>query len=185
MGQEMVKIIVGEGEGVREFVLHRGLFMDKVMFFEKMFGGGFLESWTSSATLPEDNPEAFEVLAEWIYRSTIKSLRGKGRPKMLQADLAISTVGLEEKYFIPELGDRAMTFLADIRRRSTPTMSQMSTLYKNTHFDSNSRIYAARTVVWALLNPENHGVSSLSIQTACQDSDLLLDAITEEHMGGG
>lgn len=142
-------------------MVHKHLFMDKVLVFEKMFGSGFLESSTGSATLPEDSPDAFEVLVEWVYRSTVKSLRGNGRPKMLQAELAILTVGLAEKYLIPELGDRVMTFLVNVGIRSTATMNQMSTLYKMTHFDSNSRVYAARTVAWALLNPETHGVSSL------------------------
>ena len=80
---------------------------------------------------------------------------------------------------IPELGDRAMRFLAKVGEDLVPTMSQMSTLYEQTSFNSKARVYAARTVAWALVNPETNGVSSVSIQSACQDSDLLLDAITE------
>jgi hypothetical protein len=183
MGQEMVKIIVGEGEDAKSFVIHKDLLMDKVSFFEKMFNSQFLESSTGSATLPEDSPEAFEVLVEWVYCSTLKSLRKVGCPIMSRADLAISTIGLAEKYMLPELGDRAMSFLVKIGGKVVPTMGQMSTLYEQTLFSSKARIYAARTVSWALVNPEARGVASTSIQEACQNNDLLLDAITEVRGG--
>ncbi|OBT78901.1 hypothetical protein VF21_02836 [Pseudogymnoascus sp. 05NY08] len=179
MGQETVKIIVGEGDSAKTFVVHKDLLMDKVSFFEKMFNSEFLEASAGSATLPEDSPEAFEVLVKWIYCSTLKSLHRAGYEKQSQADLAISTVGLADKYILPELGDRAMSFLANVGRELAPTMGQMSTLYEQTPSNSKARAYAARTVAWALVNPEASGVSSTSIQTACQDSDLLLDAITE------
>lgn len=179
MGRETVEIIVGEREDTKEFVVHKELLMNKVSFFKKLFDGGFLESSAVSATLPEDNPDAFEVFIEWVYCSTVKSLHSVGRSKHDQVDLAISTVVLAEKYMLPELGDRAMSFLAKIGEDLVPTMSQMSTLYNKTPFTSKAHLYAARTVAWALVKPETNGVSNASIHDACQDSDLLLDAIKE------
>lgn len=88
-------------------------------------------------------------------------------------------IGLAEKYLLPELGDRAITYLANIRIESAPTMEQMSTLYAQTPPNSKARKFAARTVAWALVNSEATGVSSTAIYQACQDGDLLLDAITE------
>lgn len=179
MGQKTVKIVVGEGESAKDFVVHKDILMNKILFFENMFSSEFLESSGSLATLPEDSPEAFEVLIEWVYCSTLKPLHKSGNPDPYLADLAILTIGLAEKYMLPELGDRAMSLLAKVGEDLVPTMGQMSTLYEQTSFYSKARLYAARTVAWALVNPETNGVSSISIQTACKDSDLLLDAITE------
>lgn len=180
MGEETVTIIVGDGEDAKKFVIHKDLLMNKVVFFEKMFSSKFLESSTGSATLPEDSPEAFEVLVEWVYCSSLMSLHMERTTiKRCHADLAISTIGLAEKYLLPELGDRAMTFLFNIGKYLVPTMSQMSILYEQTPFNSKARIYAARTVAWALVNPEASEISSTSIQIACQHGDLLLDAITK------
>jgi hypothetical protein len=175
LGEDTVTIIVGEGEAAKKFVLHKNFLVDKVAFFEKMFNSHFLESTTGTATLPEDSPEAFEVLVEWVYCSTLETLQGDP----FQPDLAISIIGLAEKYMLPELGDRAITYLVNVGKKLVPTMDQMSTLYEQTPSGSKARIYAARTVAWALVNSEASGVSSASIQSACQDDDLLLDAITQ------
>jgi hypothetical protein len=179
MGDETVTIIVGEGEGAKKFVIHKDFLMDKVAFFEKMFSSKFLESSTGTATLPEDSPEAFEVLVEWIYCSTLKTLHGETTDDPCLPDLAISIIGLAEKYMLPELGDRAITYLANVGKELVPTMGQMSTLYEQTPSNSKARKYAARTVAWALINSEASGVSTGAIQQACQDGDLLFDAITE------
>lgn len=37
-----------------------------------MFDSNFLEAVTSSASFPEDDPSAFEVLMEWIYYDSLK-----------------------------------------------------------------------------------------------------------------
>jgi hypothetical protein len=179
MGEETVTIIVGEGEAAKKFVIHKDFLMNKVAFFEKMFNSKFLESSTGTATLPEDSPEAFEVLVEWIYCSTLKTLHGETTHDPCLPDLAISIIGLAEKYMLPELGDRAITYLANVGKELVPTMGQMSTLYEQTPSNSKARKYAARTVAWALINSEASGVSTTAIQQACQDADLLFDAITE------
>ncbi|OBT66072.1 hypothetical protein VE03_05158 [Pseudogymnoascus sp. 23342-1-I1] len=179
MGEETVTVIVGQGEGAKKFVIHKDLLMNKVAFFEKMFNSKFFESSTGTAILPEDSPEAFEVLVEWIYCSTLKTLHGEETDDPYLPDLAISIIGLAEKYMLPELGDRAITYLANVGKELVPTMAQMSTIYEQTPSDSKARKYAARTVAWALVNSEASGVSSTAIQEACQDGDLLLDAITE------
>lgn len=67
MGQKTVKIIVGDGEGAKEYVVHKDILTSKVSFFENMFSSEFLESLGGLATLPKDSPEAFEVLIEWVY----------------------------------------------------------------------------------------------------------------------
>ncbi|TGO61824.1 hypothetical protein BCON_0024g00240 [Botryotinia convoluta] len=58
----MVDIHVGKDEGSGHFQLHKSILCEKVPYFEKTFNGNFVEGATNSATLPEDDPEAFNIL---------------------------------------------------------------------------------------------------------------------------
>lgn len=74
----------------------------------------FLEAITSSATFPDDNPSAFEVLMEWIYYDSLKSIglnrnhTQEGQDNMRKI---IATLGLAGKYCIDGLADRCLTIL--------------------------------------------------------------------------
>ncbi|KAM0132366.1 hypothetical protein ACHAP3_006403 [Botrytis cinerea] len=59
---EMVDIHVGEDEDSGHFKLHKSILCDKVPYFENMFNGNFIEGTTNSASLPEDDPEVFNML---------------------------------------------------------------------------------------------------------------------------
>ncbi|KAF7886977.1 uncharacterized protein EAF02_003624 [Botrytis sinoallii] len=68
---EMVDIHVGKDEDSGHFQLHKSILCEKVPYFEKMFNGNFEEGTTNSATLPEDDPEAFNILISWIYSDQV------------------------------------------------------------------------------------------------------------------
>lgn len=98
-GTEIVQITVGNGESKRTFTVHKNLLISKSKFFSAMFDSNFLEAVTSSASFPEDDPSAFEVLMEWIYYDSLKSIglnsshtQEEGRENMRKI---IATLGLE------------------------------------------------------------------------------------------
>jgi hypothetical protein len=62
----MVEILVGPSE--HPFRVHKGLLFANVPYFDKMFNGGFKETEDQAAKLPEDDPVAFDLFLEWIYR---------------------------------------------------------------------------------------------------------------------
>lgn len=70
----MVDIHVGQGEAARDFRIHKKLLCSKVPYFDKMFNGGFKEAVQNSVTLPEDNPESFDILQCWVYTGVLRPL---------------------------------------------------------------------------------------------------------------
>lgn len=56
----MVTLKVGLEE--KTFTVHKKLLCDKVPYFEKMFGGPWVEAVANVATFPEDRVESFDVL---------------------------------------------------------------------------------------------------------------------------
>ncbi|KAF7956636.1 hypothetical protein EAE96_003970 [Botrytis aclada] len=75
MDSEMVDIPVGKDEGSGHFKLHKSIICGKVPYFEKMFNGKFIEGATNSATLPEEDPDAFNTIVFWIYSDQLLSLK--------------------------------------------------------------------------------------------------------------
>ena len=72
MGADMVDIYVGPKSQL--FRVHKSFLTSKISFFEKMFSGEFKEAKENKATFPEDDPEAFEILIEWVYTGILRPL---------------------------------------------------------------------------------------------------------------
>lgn len=66
MGTDMVDIYVGPKN--KHFLAHKELLCNKILYFKKMFKGGFQEASSSKANFPEDDPEGFDVLISWVYQ---------------------------------------------------------------------------------------------------------------------
>jgi hypothetical protein len=45
---------------------------EKVPYFDKMFNGAFNEGVEGVATLPEDEPAAFDLLMGYLYTGTVR-----------------------------------------------------------------------------------------------------------------
>ncbi|KAG4430680.1 hypothetical protein IFR05_013832 [Cadophora sp. M221] len=65
-GFEVVKISVSEGSRKQDFHIHKSLLCQKAPVFDRMFNGNFTEGEAGEATLPEDNPKAFDMFASWL-----------------------------------------------------------------------------------------------------------------------
>lgn len=62
MDSEMVNIHIGKDEGSGHFKLHKSILCEKVPYFKKTFDGNFVEGATNSATLHEDDADAFNII---------------------------------------------------------------------------------------------------------------------------
>ncbi|TGO22308.1 hypothetical protein BPAE_0173g00080 [Botrytis paeoniae] len=67
---EMVDLIVGPEKTV--FRVNKSLLCNKIPYFDKMFNGGFKEATDGLASFPEDFPEAFDILIQWIYSGRLQ-----------------------------------------------------------------------------------------------------------------
>ncbi len=66
----MVTIFVGSKR--KEFMIHKDLICGTAEFFNKAFNGHFMEK-DGVMYLPDDNPEAFTLFVDWLYRHKIPS----------------------------------------------------------------------------------------------------------------
>lgn len=60
----MVKVIVGPSSQI--FYAHEGI-LTKVDYFDRTLSGGFMESKTREVTLPDDDPQIFSSVLEFLY----------------------------------------------------------------------------------------------------------------------
>ncbi|KAF7956585.1 hypothetical protein EAE96_003919 [Botrytis aclada] len=70
-GTQMVDIYVGEEKIL--FRVYKDLLCSKIEFFDRMFNGNFKEANQNTAELPEDDPEAFDMLMYWVTYDRIRS----------------------------------------------------------------------------------------------------------------
>ncbi|TGO26999.1 hypothetical protein BPAE_0049g00260 [Botrytis paeoniae] len=112
----MVHIHVGKDEGSDHFKLHKLVICGKVPYFEKMFNENFIEGATNSATLPEDDPDACNTIAFWIYSDKLLPLkhRTNDNGKWCIGELYL----LADKFCLPDLMDRISDGLAFDMKKS-------------------------------------------------------------------
>lgn len=67
-GVAIVSLHVGKEKP--PFQVHKSILSDASPFFDAAFNGSFSESVTHSMDLPDEDPEAFEALLQWIYFRT-------------------------------------------------------------------------------------------------------------------
>lgn len=62
----MVDLFVGSPEP-QLFRVHKKIICEKIPYFKTMFESGFKEALENKATFPEDDPEVFDNLIQWVY----------------------------------------------------------------------------------------------------------------------
>ncbi len=72
LGLEFITVKVGVKElDGRTFGIHKDLVCAKSPFFRAAFNGQWKESKEGAVELPEDDPDAFELWVNWIYKHTL------------------------------------------------------------------------------------------------------------------
>ncbi|KAL2072719.1 hypothetical protein VTL71DRAFT_12062 [Oculimacula yallundae] len=107
LNNELVTIYVGPKR--KEFLLHKNLLCKSSDYFDKAFNSNFQEAEKGTMFLPEDNPEAFALFVNWLYRSTIPAGNAQSHVFRL-ADLYI----LADKICLVDLKDEVMDIIQDI-----------------------------------------------------------------------
>ncbi|KFY24129.1 hypothetical protein V493_05412 [Pseudogymnoascus sp. VKM F-4281 (FW-2241)] len=72
MGDDIVTVYVGPRE--KRYSVHKALLTSQSEYFEKALNGNFKEADEQTIRLPEDSPDAFELLIGWLYQNQIPSL---------------------------------------------------------------------------------------------------------------
>ncbi len=103
----MILVIVGNNRV--EFSVHKRVLTTSA-FFERCFRAGMKEAHENIATLPEDDPEAFEIVIGWMYGG--RSLKGHLyntlvlayllADRLFMADLQNAIIDLFRMFVAPE-----------------------------------------------------------------------------------
>lgn len=112
-----------------------------------MFSGGFKEAIEHSATFPEDSPEDFEVILEWVYTGFLKP------PEVIDvvdgvailSHYVYSTYALADKFGLESLMDRIITahMKCEAQHNLIATFNAIETSYNTTPVGSPLRKYFA------------------------------------------
>ncbi|KAI9054889.1 hypothetical protein LZ554_002033 [Drepanopeziza brunnea f. sp. 'monogermtubi'] len=176
LGTDIATITVGSGTTAKTFKVHTDLICSKVPFFKAMFKGNFKEAATQTATLPEDDPLAFELFLGWLYRETVDEIS--------DATLyLIKLFGFAEKYTVVTLMDNTMDVLVVALKEKNLLFLQfhMEEIYQITHESSKMRVFASRCFAFALMTCQDTGVwstTTLMSMTSTHRYEIVVDSLT-------
>ena len=172
----MVDIYVGAGAQKKQFHIHKALLCAKIPYFDKMFNSGFKEGKENSAELPEDKPESFDTLQEWVYTGTLPKFQitreqGKGNPTNFSFQ---GLYTLADKLCLDSLKDQIITDVIDASEASCilPGIADIGSMIEKLPETSAFRQYFVLCFVFIM-----HGLAKtdqvLSIWPTQKFSDLL------------
>ncbi|EKD18615.1 uncharacterized protein L3040_002041 [Drepanopeziza brunnea f. sp. 'multigermtubi'] len=174
LGTDIATITVGSGPTARTFKVHTDLICSKVPFFKAMFKGNFKEAATQTATLPEDDPLAFELFLGWVYRDTVN--------KLSHMTPYLKLFGFAEKYTVVTLMDNTMDALVAAFKEKNYLFHQvyMEEIYQITHESSKMRVFASRCFAFALMTCPDTGIwstTTLMSMTSTHRDEILVDSL--------
>jgi len=172
--------------------VHKNLLLEKSTVFKKMFTGGFVEATTNAATLPEDDPDAFEAVVEWIYHGKFLTINGHRTICGSQMRLLLDICRLASKYSMWELLDRATTGYVQSMSLSgcLPNRPHIDLVYEHLPPHSKLRLFVAKSVAYIILTSPNDEANGAWENKEFQalflkHEDLLLDVLDLLRMQAG
>jgi hypothetical protein len=114
---EVITLIVGEGEGQAKLFVHKDVLCSANPFFQAACKPEWMKAEDKVITLPEDDPEAVKALIHWMYHDEI--CVDKEKPNVNDSDteeeamrgawgLFVKLFVLGQKYQIPPLQNDAI-----------------------------------------------------------------------------
>jgi len=162
----MIDIYVGPTKKL--FRVHKAIFCEKIPYFDKMFSGGFKDALEHSATFPEDSPEDFEVIYEWVYTGFLKP------PEVITIvdGVAIlpnyvdSTYAFADKFGLESLMDRIMTahMKCEAQHGFLATFNAIEKGYNTTPVGIPLRKYFAWTPFFIIYEGDVQTLSRIGLQ---------------------
>ncbi|KAL2063662.1 hypothetical protein VTL71DRAFT_5467 [Oculimacula yallundae] len=134
----IVTICVGPDSKI--FQIHKEMLVQSAHYFSSMFSGNFSESATNSASFPDDDSAAFELLIQWCYTGKLPSLTRQAENTALDSEvtklcsLRLRLCSLAEKYGMLLLHnlavDSIMEYLGPGREHGSGTDNDMRLEWK-------------------------------------------------------
>jgi hypothetical protein len=129
---ETVSIYVGPKR--KKFLVHKKLICEISDFFSKAFTGGFQEAQENSMHLPEDDPNAFALFIDWIYRSKVPAMHNR-EDQVTLYNLYI----FAEKLCLDDLANATMDQIQKLLGILDPSFDQSTALIRKVYTETSSQ----------------------------------------------
>jgi hypothetical protein len=171
-----VELRVGEQRTL--FRVHQNTLCDGVEFFDKLFRGSFKESTEKTAELPEDSPEAFELMLEWCYKGKLPQCGDV--PAQFRKDACwkrLKVYCFAEKYNIIQLMDHSIDFLLGYLKKDRQRLPPQWCIYAydNSPGGSLLRILISRHCYYSILHSSVEGRYASTSFSSTAPPDLVHD----------
>ncbi|EKD18145.1 hypothetical protein MBM_03917 [Drepanopeziza brunnea f. sp. 'multigermtubi' MB_m1] len=119
------------------FQIHKAMFVQAARYFDRMFNGKFLESVTSAAEFPDDDPAAWELLVQWCYTGKLPALTRQASDAVFNAEVTkfcsvrLKLCCLADKYGMVLLHNLAMDSINAFLRHAGPGMKLEWKVFKS------------------------------------------------------
>ncbi|OBT49086.1 hypothetical protein VE00_00116 [Pseudogymnoascus sp. WSF 3629] len=111
MGSDIVTVYVGPRE--KRYSIHKALLTSQSEYFEKALNGKFKEADEQTIRLPEDSPDAFDLLIGWLYQNQIPVLGyGPGPFDEFPRGIVVGATKLGNAALKPNRGTGSVAYLA-------------------------------------------------------------------------
>jgi hypothetical protein len=178
--------------------LNEELLCDRVPFFKGAFKSGWEEGKSKVMELPEDDPEAFGLLVDWVYKEQLKCkicpppIFGRSAfPKKVDAAHELQWLRLwvlADKFNLTGLGEAALSKHVGCLSDSTLAIAPETVALACEHSteDSALRKHLVKMIVGAVFStppPPDTGSNGLGLAAAANVSfnQQVMDAI-QQHM---
>ena len=153
----MITLLVGEQKV--PFHVHMDILCRSSSFFESAFmgPGHFKETSEKSMTLPEDDPQAFDSLIQWLYSGKVlniaaSTLKESQEPQKLYLQLAVLYV-TADKYDIHEFQNHVMSYICGLIGDHCPVLPGpriVDYIYDSSGQNSPFRRLLVQLYVWSI-----------------------------------
>jgi hypothetical protein len=173
--EEVITLIIGEGEGQAKLTVHKDVLCSASPFFQAACKPEWMKPEDKVITLPEDDPEAVKALVHWMYYNEIcvdeeKAIFNDAETKeevMRGAwGLFVMLFVLGEKYQMPRLRNDAIDAIITHRKSCELKLGVISYAYENT---TSSDSALRRLLVRIVRLDKDHGELMESKTDLCQE----------------
>jgi hypothetical protein len=153
----MVNLYVGPSRVY--YRVHKDILCMKVLYFESIFGGDFKEAGGRTASFPEDEEVAFDLILRWIYTKALPPRHKNGAKSFLWP--VVDFYVLADKLCLPDLQDRILDACRAslVAENALPTVDDVVYAYSHTSPKSPLRKFALMAATYALEQEHANEVS--------------------------
>lgn len=136
-----MKLVVGSSKV--KFSVHKEMLCGVSSFFKSALNGSFREGREQTITLPEDDPDIFDLFVQWLYTKNYEIQGSDGRLDQTFYTEAVQLYCLADKYDVSTLRSHIHQAFDGkmMQRASPPTREDAAALYDGTNPGAPLRSY--------------------------------------------